>query len=208
MPLIHINLLPVAAKASALPAPRDLARMPLTWLIAGLVSITLVFAWAVGAAAALRLGALQRRIAVLEPRKAELDRLQQFVQRLRAQEEAFRGLRSEDRHRWSMRLQELSEATPDGVWYSDLDMDAQKGLVIRGSAVSEGGNEMARINTLVSALKEHKKFSAAVGDLQIESVKARMDGEIDLADFTLTGAAPGSAALGGALWAPGAEPEP
>jgi Tfp pilus assembly protein PilN len=186
--MIQINLLPSAANPSALPAPRDLARMPLTWMVAGVLSVSLLAVWAVGAAAAVRLAGLARRVDTLEPKKLELDELEQFVQRLRAQEQAFRGLQSEDRHRWSARLQEMSEATPDGVWFSDLDMDHLKGLVIRGSALSEGGNEMTRINKLVAKLKETSKFVAAVGDLQIESVKARDDGGVDLADFTLTGA--------------------
>jgi Tfp pilus assembly protein PilN len=203
MALIEINLLPTAAQPSAVPRPRDLARMPLTWVVAGLMAGAVVLAWAAGSAVGLRLAGLQRRIEALEPKKAAMDRMQQFVQRLQTQEQAFRGLQSEDRHRWSMRLQELSEATPDGVWFTDLDMDDRKGLVVRGSALSEGGNEMGRINKLVTLLKEHPKFGAAVGDLQIESVKARSDGDIDVADFTLTGGAPGAVGAGEMPWVTG-----
>jgi Tfp pilus assembly protein PilN len=203
MALIQINLLPSAAKPSALPSARELVRMPLTWIVAAAMAASVGLGWFSGFTAAVRLAGLKRHIAQLEPKKAELDTLQQFVERLRAQEEAFRGLRSEDRHRWSMRLQELSEATPDGVWFSDLDMDAGKGLVIRGSALGEGGNEMAHITKLVDQLKATPNFKAAVGDLQIESVKARDDGGIDLADFTLTGAAGARGGPEGPPWVGG-----
>lgn len=185
--LLKINLLPATARQPSLSVVEQLVRMPLARVgAAGMVALTLLVGGVVVVQGG-RLVQLQVKIKVLEPKKAEIDQLQQFIRQLHAQEAVFKSLQSDERHRWSMRLQELSEATPEGVWYIEFEMDQGKGLVIRGTALGEGSNQTVRVNQLVEELKGQPKFSAAIKDLQIESVKAAEDGDISLAQFVLTG---------------------
>lgn len=192
--MLRVNLLPESERRTTLSPVEQLHRTPLVWVtVAGMILVVVIL-WIPLTIRQRALTALDGQIQTLAPKKEEVDRLQQFTRQLRAQEAAFKDLRKEQ-HLWSKRLNILSNATPDGVWYTELAMDLQRGLVIQGAALGQGGAEMVGIGRLVQELKADPDFSAAVKDIQIESIKRTQDKEIEIVQFTLTCAlsgAPGS----------------
>jgi len=192
--MLTINLLPASARKTALSSLEQFHRTPLMWM-AVVVMVGLVMAlWVPLTIRRGQLRQLNAKIDALTPKKLEVERLQQFTRQLHAQEASFKGL-AQGRYRWSRRLNTLSTLTPEGTWFTELSLDQTKGLVIQGSAIGEGGNEMVHIGRLVQDLKADSDFSAAVRDIQIESIKRFQDKEIEIVQFTLTCAladAPGS----------------
>lgn len=184
--MLKINLLPPAERKAVLSHIEQFHRTPLMWIVvAVMVAFPLLLLLPMG----LRRQQLQRlnvKIQALTPKKAEIDRMKQATEQLRAQEAAFQGLR-ESQHRWAKRLNTLSDLTPDGVWFTELALDRKRGLVIQGSAIGQGtGSEMVNIGRLVQDLKADADFSAVVKDIQIESIKRSQDKEIEIVQFTLT----------------------
>lgn len=183
--MLTINLLPQTARHPAPSAIEQFYRTPLFWLvIAGMGLVTLVSLGSL-VLSNQQLRQLNAKIQALQPKKDEVDRLQESLQRLRAQEAAFQRIRSGE-GLWSKRLEVLSRVTPDGVWFTDLSLDDTKGLVIQGSAISQGGAEMVSVGRLVSELKASPDFSSAVKEIQIESIKRVQEKELELVQFTLT----------------------
>ncbi len=183
--MLKINLLPEAARKDALSSIEQLHRTPLLWAIGG-VMVALVFAYTIPIMLHQKeLQRLNAKIQLLQPKKAEVDQLQQFLQHLRAQEVAFRQL-SNGQGLWAKRLNTLSNVTPEGVWFTDLTLDEAKGLVIQGAAIGQGGAEMVSVGRIVADLKADPEFASAVKDIQIESIKRTQDKDIELVQFTLT----------------------
>ena len=87
---------------------------------------------------------------------------------------------------WAKRLNTLSDVTPEGVWFTELSLDEDKGLVIQGSAIGQGGAEMVSVGRIVSDLKANADFSSVIKDIQIESIKRVQEKEVELVQFTLT----------------------
>ena len=184
--MLKVNLLPESARKVTLSPVEQLHRTPLMWLVVGLMS---GFALLQLVPLTLRYRQLQQLIAkiqVLQPKKLEVNQMQRLVQQLRAQETAFRGLKSRQGGLWSKRLNILSNVTPDGVWYTELMLEPAKGLIVQGSAIGQGGPEMVSVGRLVQDLKTHPGFASAINDIQIESIKRVQDRDIEVVQFTLS----------------------
>ena len=185
--MLRINLLPEGARKATLSPLEQLHRTPLVWLGA---AVMVLFTASLAVPVVLghrQLQALNATIQALTPKKAEIDQIQRLLHQLRAQEAAFRGLKQGE-GLWSKRLNILSDVTPDGVWFTGLSLDQAKGLVIQGSVIGEGGSEMVRVGQLVQSLQGNPDFASAIGDIQIESIKRTQDQDIEIVQFTLTGA--------------------
>jgi len=184
MALLHINLLPETARKNVLSPIEQFHRTPLMWVGVVLLVGVALSVWAPVSIRRQQLAQLTVQIQELTPKKQAVDQLQQFVQRLRAQEAAFHRL-GRAAGGWSRRLNVLSNVTPDGVWYTELVLNKEKGLLIYGSAIGEGGNETVNIGRLVQDLKADEHFSAVIKDIQIESIKRFQQEELELVQFTL-----------------------
>jgi Tfp pilus assembly protein PilN len=184
MSMLKINLMPDSARKASLSHLEQLHRTPLMW-----IGVGLMFAWALSLLIPilLRHGQLQQlnaKVSALEPKRLEVDQIQRTLQELRTQEAGFKSLKQEQSH-WSKRLNTLSDVTPDGIWFTELTLDKTKGLIINGSAISQGGSEMIKVGQLVQDLKNNADFSKAVKDIQIESIKRIQERDIEIVQFTL-----------------------
>lgn len=185
MTMIRINLLPESSRKSSLSQIEQFHRTPLMWLAAGAMILFPLMAWLPIRMRSEELKQLNAKIQILEPKKAEVDQLQRTLQQLRAQEAAFRGV-GIGQGLWSKRLNTISNATPDGVWFTELALDQPRGLVMQGSAIGDGGSGMASVGRLVQILKDDLDFSKTFKEIQIESIKTVPEGELELVQFTLT----------------------
>ncbi len=182
--MLTINLLPEEARKGGLSTVEQFHRTPLMLMAVGvMVGLTVLLSLPIPFRAR-KLAGLNAKISALEPRKLELDRLQRALHLLRAEEATLRGLGGEE-DLWSKRLNTLSNVTPDGVWFTELTIDKQKGLVIQGSAIAQADPEMVNVTRFVQELKADPGFAAAVKDVQIESIKRMQDHDIEIVQFTL-----------------------
>lgn len=186
MTLLKVNLLPESARKLSLSPLEQFHRTPLMWIaLASMVGFAVLLLIPLGLLQS-QLRQLHSKIELLEPKKAEVDRLQHTLQMLRAQEGGFRSMRQGGGSLWSKRLNLLSNVTPDGIWFTELTLDPAKGLVIEGSAIGQGGSEMVNVGRLREDLKADKDFAAAIKDIQIESIKRIQDKDIEVVQFTLS----------------------
>ena len=182
--MITVNLLPEDYRKPKTTSIRQFHRSPLAIGAAGLLIGVGALLAALGGCDQLRLAGLQGRIHALAPQKRVIDEVKAAIATLREQERVFEQLDRRRSH-WAQRLNVLSDITPEGVWFSDLTLDAQSKLTLQGVAISQGGEEMASVNRLVQSLKADPSFSPVVRDIQIESIRNVQEGEIDLMEFTL-----------------------
>ena len=185
MTLLKVNLLPESARKASLSPIEQFHRTPLMWFaVAALVGFAVLLLVPIGILQG-RLRQLNSTVEQLQPRKAEVDRIQRSLQNLHAQEAAFRNLK-QGRSLWSKRLNLLSNVTPEGIWFTELTLDPSKGLTIEGSAIGQGGAEMVNVGRLREDLQADPDFRAAVKDVQIESIKRIQDRDVEIVQFTLS----------------------
>ena len=183
--MININLLPESYRQPVSSPVQQFHRSPLALLMAAVM---------IGVAALLFAGVQMRQAALagantrlqqLSAKKAAVDELNTLVRDLREQHAVFERL-SHARSQWAHHLNVLSDVTPDGVWLTDFALDPDKGLVIQGSALAKGGEEIVRINRLVDGLNNDEQVSQVLRNIQIESVKRMKEDQVDVVEFTLT----------------------
>lgn len=183
--MITINVLPESYRKPKASPLHELHRSPLLRLLIvaaiGLVA-ALAGLWQVQQA---RLGGLSAKAKSLTERKAAVDRLSESVGGLSMQKQVFEEV-VKRRSRWATYLDRLSAIVPAGIWFTDLLIDQERGLVLQGSAVGQGGQEMVSIGRLAQDLKYDAAFSATFRDIQIESIKSAQDGDLEIVQFTLT----------------------
>ena len=180
--LLKINLLPESARKTSLTTIEQFHRTPLMWMAAGgIVAVTILLLIPL-VIRQQQVRQLNIAIQLLEPKKMEVDRLQRILYSLRAQETAFQNLK-QGRGLWSKRLNLLSDATPEGVWFTELTLDPAKGLTIEGSAIGQGEFNLGRMR---EDLKANPEFASAVKDIQIESIKRVQEREVEVVQFTLS----------------------
>lgn len=192
--MLKIDLLPRTDRRTSSAPIGQWQRLPIVWVGAGVILMLALAPLLLVQVQKRKVAQLNARLKLLQPKRAAIDQVQQMLSRLREQESAFSRL-SREGDRWSKRLNTLSDVTPDGVWFEELVLDRTKGLVIRGSAIGEGGAEMMRVGRLVQDLKADPGFSAAVKDIQIESIKRMQEREVEVVKFTLACALAGDQAV-------------
>ncbi len=183
--LLKINLLPESAQKSSQQSAQQFYRTPLVGIIVGLLLLL-----ALGLQVPLQLNqaqlkSLNSKIRVLEPKQAEVKRVQELLVRLRVQRDAFQNLKTGSGS-WAQRLNLLSNVTPNGVWFTELSLDRTKGLVIQGMALASQGPEMVTVTRLVQDLQSDSNFSSAFKQVQLESIKRIQQGDFDVVQFTVT----------------------
>jgi len=184
--MLKVNLLPESARRASGSQIEQVYRTPLAkFLVAGL-GLYLAFLIVPYVLYQSQLKTLNAKVQALQPKKLEVDRIQKLLADLRGQAESFKNLSRGSRGLWSKRFNTLSDVTPEGVWYTELTLDPDKGLIIEGAAIGQGGAEMVGVGRLVQDLKSDPNFTSAVKDIQIESIKSYQEQEIEMVQFTLT----------------------
>ena len=182
--MLTIDLLPEGYRKANQTALEQFHRAPIVWVAISLLVIIALMPTTLIVVRKYILNQLNVKIQALQPKQAVVVQVQQFLNQLHQQETVFKKLSQQGGH-WSHRLNTLADVTPDGIWYTDLSLDRDKGLVIQGAAISEGGAEMVRVGRLAQDLKADKDFSSMVKDIQIESIKREMDKDLEIVRFTL-----------------------
>ena len=86
---------------------------------------------------------------------------------------------------WSAKLNDISDSLPPGVWLKSVIGNEQK-LVLEGSSVSKGKDEMINVHDFASNLKNQKNFSVYLSDLEVGSIQRRTIKNVEVADFSIS----------------------
>ena len=183
--LLRINLLPEGARRANQQSVQQFYRTPLAGVAGALVLLLALSMQVPLQLNQKQLDALNAKIRRLEPRQTEVKRVQELLGRLRAQRDAFDGLKMGSSS-WAQRLNVLSNVTPKGVWFTELSLDRSKGLVIQGMALAAQGPEMVTVTRLVQDLQSDAHFASIFKQVQLESIKRIQQDGFDLVQFTIT----------------------
>ncbi len=181
--MLRINLLPDEARRG-LSAVEQFHRAPITLLVIGILAAIALAMLLPIPLRQRKLTQLASKIEALEAKKLQVEELERRVQQLRVEETILRSLK-ERRALVARWLNTLSDATPEGVWFTELTFDLDKGLIVQGSAVGQGDPGMANVTRFVQDLKADPEFAAAAKSVQIESIKRTMENDIEIVQFTI-----------------------
>lgn len=181
-----INLLPESYRKPKESSLLLFVRSPLAFLIGALLAGLVGFLLLGSRLRRDTLNRLQVHIQQVEGSRAAVEQLAASVQKLREQKATLEQV-IKSRSRWARHLNRLSDSTPQGIWFTDLLLDSDKGLVIQGSAIGKGGEEMVQIGHLAQELMADPGFSATVKDIRIQSIESVQEREVEVIKFTLTG---------------------
>ena len=183
---VLVNLLPTAYRKPEVGSVQQFVRSPLALIaaaaLAGLAGLLLMLAQVRQAA----LAQVEVQLREVQPKRQAIEELAKTVQMYTDQRGVLERV-VQSHSQWARRLNQLSNVTPEGVWFTDLLIDLDKGLVLQGSAIGQGGAEMVQIGRLAQDLKADAVFSAVVRDIQIQSIESVQDQETEVVKFTLTG---------------------
>lgn len=182
--MLKINLLPEEQRKAPQSKVEQLHRTPLMALVVAIAVALPILLWVPIRLSTAQLQRLQARIEALSPRQQDVLKLQRFLQTLKAQESALQEL-SKGGGLWARRLNIVSDATPEGVWFTELILDPQKGLLLKGSAIGRSDPGMVNVGRFVHSLKADAYFMSVVKDIQIESIKRVQDGDVEVMQFTV-----------------------
>lgn len=188
---IAVNLLPEAkrlkahgAEGAGRPGPGGQSLVIGVGTIIALVVGLIVFAVFVMVQQA-NLGRLDREWKSLAKERAQLEHIQAEQKSLAERSEAITKL-IEGQSVWTPLLNQLSDAVPDGVWYTRLVLDQPSGtLVLGGSALAREGGGMQSVSRLLNALQAEQTFTSVFQKITLQSVTTRMVGSVEVLDFTI-----------------------
>jgi Tfp pilus assembly protein PilN len=185
--MIEINLLPPELKIKQAKAASFDPRY-LVYLLPLVVGVLLFIHVALGMYALLRgyqLGALNRQWQKIAPQRQELDTFKKQYEAV-AEDTKIAATLASWNINWSEKLNKLSLALPQGVWFQNLSV-TPKELVLKGAVVSLEKQEMVLLNKFLDGLKKDQGFIKNFKSLEVTSFQVRTIGSFDTLEFTLTG---------------------
>ena len=87
--------------------------------------------------------------------------------------------------KWAQKLNTINDSLSRGVWLKSVVGNKQR-LVIEGSAVSKGKDEMSNVHEFAASLKKNKGFGEYLSDLELGSIQRRAIKTVEVADFSMT----------------------
>lgn len=182
--MITINLLPESHRPPKAGPIQQFHRSPMALMLAAaLVGLAVLLAAWAGINKA-RVSRANQKLQTLAAKKGAIDELKTSVALLQRQAKALEETHLQ-RSAWASRLNAIADVTPQGVWFTDLVLDAKK-FVLQGAVVRQRGEEMNALNRLAQDLKQDPRLAPVVSDVQLGEIRNVQDGEIDLMEFTMT----------------------
>ena len=86
---------------------------------------------------------------------------------------------------WAVKLNDIGDSLPRGVWLKSIIGNEQR-LVIEGSSVSKGKDEMINVHDFAAQLKTRESFLMNLSDLEVGSIQRRTIKNVGVADFSIT----------------------
>lgn len=86
---------------------------------------------------------------------------------------------------WAEKLNQISDLTLPGIWFTHIYTDTENRLIIEGSVVSKSEEAMAFVGKLMKGLKDDQLFFRDFSNIKLESVQRKNKEERDVVDFKI-----------------------
>lgn len=190
--MIEINLVPENMRKkrrsrSAGGAPLALPREALIGIVGGLgVLLVVVHLLLQGLVTIkfMQLKSYESRLSPVGGGKENVDQMLERLKLLQAKYKSVEQIVGKDSIRWSEILNEISNNLPRGVWLSRITLEKDT-LLMQGSAVSKGKEDMLNVHTFTANLKASEAFLAPFSNLELGMIKSRQINVTPVADFTI-----------------------
>ena len=182
--MIEINLLPEEFKTRIRRTERDSKIKQVIYLIPLLVvvlALAHIYFTIMLVSKNIQLGKLTKEFSNLEPQRKIIE---QHKQELVSQDAGLSQQLTKHRIVWSQKLNKLSLDLPSGIWFKEIDI-TDKGVLIKGVAISLQKEEMALINKFIDNLKNDPGFFADFSKIELNSVQRKIVGGYDTVNFNL-----------------------
>lgn len=130
-------------------------------------------------------GQLQKEKEIVQPQKAEVDKVLNQLRTLQGTQKALLSILPEQKVLWAQKLNILSDSLPRGVWLRKVHLDEDV-FFIEGSAISTDNESIINVHQFTSNLKVQKEFLEHFDDLELGSIQRRKIKQIEIADFMIT----------------------
>ncbi|MBN1586004.1 MAG: PilN domain-containing protein [Candidatus Omnitrophica bacterium] len=188
---IQINLLPDARSGRR----RKALKLPAKQLVTIAAAVVILAAVGIGAVVFLRgqgrreYAALTQEMQVLEPQRQHLAQLQKRWGKL-GHRTSLLGSMEETRALWAGKLERLSAAVPGLLWLTELVVDDEGSVEIKGTALQQGEEGGAKaVGEFMKALRDDELFSSHYVEIELQSMQRRRIENVQVMDFAL-GAVP------------------
>ena len=192
--MIEINLVPQQLRKrrkkdhGLLPQGLNIPKEVMIGLVGGFFSILIIISVLFQVTIFLRLAylkSLRKQWQEVLPTKTNVDRVTNQLRTLQGKVKSIESIVGVDKISWAQKLNDISEVLPRGVWLTRIVATKQR-LVIEGSAIGKGKDEMINVHNFASNLKGQEQFMKNLNDLEVGSIQRRSIKMVEIADFSIT----------------------
>ena len=115
-----------------------------------------------------RADSINKEIAVLKAKMAVLDQL------------------TKRKFLWTEKLNQLSDLTLPGIWFTHVYTDSENKLIIEGSVISKSEEAMAFVGKFMKNIKDDQQFFKDFKNIRLESVQRENKEERDVVNFKIS----------------------
>ncbi len=119
------------------------------------------------------------------PMKTRVDTVLNQLRTLQAKIRSIEDITGGKKIKWSEKLNAVSDSLSRGIWLKSVIGNKQR-LVIEGSAVSKGKDEISSVHDFAASLKKNKNFGGYLSNLELGSIQRRTIKTVEVADFSMT----------------------
>ncbi len=86
---------------------------------------------------------------------------------------------------WAQKLNELSDMTLPGIWFTRIHTDSGQRFIIEGSVISKKEKAMAAVGKFMKNIRENKRFFKDFRDIKLENVQRKTIDKRDVVGFRI-----------------------
>jgi len=179
--MIEINLLPAELRVKEKTAKFEIRNLLyLLPVILAFLLLSHLYLLITNLALGRTLTTLNNKLAVLEPKKKELEKIAMTADDLTVRQFVKETIS------WSEKLNILSARVPSGIWFNEFVL-TDKDFSLKCSVFSLEKQEITLINKFINGLKEEKKFIDDFKTFELGPAQRETIGSYDILKFTLNG---------------------
>ena len=128
---------------------------------------------------------IAKELEIIAPQKNNVDRVVMELRKLQEKAKAMAGITTTKKIQWAVKLNEISDNVPRGLWLNRLTWE-DNNFVIHGSSVSKQKSEIISVHEFTAKLKGSEPFMRDFHNIELGLIKSRQIGETQVVDFTIT----------------------
>jgi Tfp pilus assembly protein PilN len=187
--MIEINLLPEEMRREKkLQFKLDLATSKVQFIagsiLAGILIALFIFCLAGSLIRKAQTISLLKKERSIAHETSEVDAINKKITTLNAKLAALDGV-TKRKFLWAGKLNQLSELTLPGIWFTRIYTDTENRFIIEGSIISRREEAMATVGKFMKDMRENQVFFNDFSDIKLESAQRKTLDERDVVDFRI-----------------------